>query len=132
MPYRIRWEGHGVYRRFYGVVTAMDFEQANEEMTRDLRYQGARYIIADYLDAEASPDLSEASVEQFAKRERLHVPDSPDIVHASVATDENIVKHLRYFGSRDLAPYPFAVFSTIAEARAWIASNPRPGWRKER
>lgn len=38
MPYRIRWEGHGVYRRFFGVMTLQEFMDAYREMCGDLRY----------------------------------------------------------------------------------------------
>ena len=49
MPYRIRWEGHGVYRRFFGVITREEFRDAYREMCSDVRYEGIRYIISDYL-----------------------------------------------------------------------------------
>lgn len=55
MPYRIRWEGHGVYRRFYGVLTRAESREAYEEMCDDIRYEGIRYIISDYLEAEPAP-----------------------------------------------------------------------------
>ncbi len=131
MPYRIRWEGHGVYRRFHGVVTQEDFDQANEEMMRDLRYPGIRYIISDYLDTEPGSGLAASSLEQYGRKERLHVAESPDIVRASVAVDAEILAFLQYRDVRQLAPYPYAVFATVAEARAWIANNPRPEWRKQ-
>ena len=47
MPYRLRWEGHGVYRRFFGVISAAEFLGAYQEMIGDLRYEGIRYIISD-------------------------------------------------------------------------------------
>lgn len=132
MPYRIRWEGHGVYRRFYGVTTAEDFIQADEEMTQDLRYPRMRYVISDYLDIEAAPEFKEAHLQWFAGREKLYQQDSPDIVRASIATNENILQYLQTYETRELAPYPFAIFSNVAEAREWIAKNPRPGWRNGR
>ena len=52
MPYKLRWEGHGVYRRFFGVVSSAEFREAHVEMTGDLRYECIRYIISDYLEAE--------------------------------------------------------------------------------
>ena len=132
MPYRIRWEGYGVYRRFHGLVTQVDFDEANEEMMRDLRYPGIRYIISDYLDAEAGSGLTELSLELYGRKERLHVAESPDIVRASVAVDAEVLTFLQYRDVAELAPYPYAVFPTVAEARTWIANNPRPAWRKQR
>lgn len=132
MAYRIRWEGHGVYRHFYLDVTGEEFLQAKEEMLSDLRYRGIRYILDDYLDVETVPELVESYMERYGRTEKLRDVESPDIVRASVATKESMLKLLRYFADRDLAPYPFAVFATVAEARTWIAKNPRPEWRKNR
>jgi hypothetical protein len=43
-----------------------------------------------------------------------------------------MLAHVLQFESLPLAPYPEATFATIAEARRWIASNPRPAWRSAR
>jgi hypothetical protein len=129
VPYKLRWEGHGVYRRFFGVVSSAEFREAYDEMKGDLRYECVRYIISDYLEAEAGPDLTDTflgRVEQLARRE---YDCGPDIVHATVATGEKMLEHVRYFESLPLAPYPEATFATIAEARRWIVNNPRPAWR---
>jgi hypothetical protein len=127
MPYRIRWEGHGAYQRFFGVLSAQDILDAYEEMTTDLRHGGIRYIVSDYLEATAGPDLSERDVERFARLEKLQYYGSPDIVRANVATDEGILAFIRYFESLQLSPYPMGVFSNVAEARSWIAGSPRRG-----
>lgn len=131
MPYRIRWEGHGVYRRFFGVVTAKDFKDAYDEIVNDIRYDGIRYVISDFLEAQRSPDVSERDVEAFAEHERRKYYSSPDIVNATVATDDGILAHLRYFEATKLSPYPVGIFSTVAEARKWIAANPRLGWIRQ-
>jgi len=128
MPYRIRWEGHGVYRRFVGSISAAEFKHAYDEMVSDVRYEGVRYVISDYLEAQPGPDISEKDLAAFAKLERLRYYDSPDTVHATVATDAKTLAYARYYGSLQLA-HPEAAFSTVAEARHWIAGNPRPIWR---
>ncbi len=128
MPYRLRWEGHGVYRRFFGIVSAAEFLQAYEEMTSDLRYEGMRYIISDYLDAQPGADLTERDLKAFAELERLRFYDSPDTVQAMVAADPKTVAYVRYYESLRVSPYCMASFTTVAEARQWIASNPRQGW----
>lgn len=91
MPYRIRWEGHGVYRRFFGVLTLAEFKDAYEEMCSDVRYEGIRYIISDYLEGQPGPDFTEQDLTAFAELERLRYYDSPDTVQAIVATDPKIV-----------------------------------------
>jgi hypothetical protein len=125
MPYRIRWEGHGVYRRFFGVVTRADFHGACEEMCADVRYEDIRYIISDYLEARVAPDLGEQDLKAFAKLERRRYCDNPDIVQAMVAMDPKIVAYLRYYESLGVSPCCVQDFSTVEDARHWIASHPR-------
>jgi hypothetical protein len=129
MPYRIRWEGHGVYRRFFGVFTLAEFKEAYEEMCSDVRYEGIRYIISDYLEGQPGPDFTEQDLKAFAELERLRYYDSPDTVQAMVATDPKTLAYVKYYESLRLSPYCMKDFATVAEARTWIASNPRRGWR---
>ncbi|HVN42806.1 MAG TPA: hypothetical protein VMT50_08465 [Steroidobacteraceae bacterium] len=129
MPYRLRWEGHGVYRRFHGVVSSAEFREAYKEMTSDLRYCGTRYIISDYLEAEPGADLTETFVGRIEQLARLEYDSGPDIVHATVAGGERMLEHVLSFESQSLAPFPEATFATVEQARQWIVSNPRPGWR---
>ena len=130
MPYRIRWEGHGVYRCFFGVITLAEFREANKEMRSDVRYEGIRYIISDYREAQPAPDITERDLRAYAEHERLHFYDSPDTVQAIVATAPKTVTYARYYESLGVSPYCIADFATVAEARRWIASNPRLGWSR--
>ena len=129
MPYVLRWEGHGVYRRFIGEVTSAEFREAYLEMTADLRYEGIRYIISDYLDASPGRDLTETFVGRLEQLARLQYECGPDIVHATVAGGERMLAHVGCFESLPLAPYPEGTFATVAQARLWISGNPRPAWR---
>jgi hypothetical protein len=130
MPYRIRWEGHGVYRRFFGVLTLAEFKDAYEEMCSDVRYEGIRYIISDYLEGQPGPDFTEQDLTAFAELERLRYYNSPDTVQAIVATDPKIVADVKHYESLRVAPYCMEDFATVSEARRWIASNPRRRWRE--
>jgi hypothetical protein len=129
VPYTLRWEGHGVYRRFFGVVSSAEFREAYEEMKGDLRYECVRYIISDYLAAEAGPDLTATFVGRVEQLARIEYGCGPDIVHATVATGEKMLEHVRSFESLPLAPYPEATFASIDDARQWIVNNPKPAWR---
>ncbi|NJD30365.1 MAG: hypothetical protein FIB04_00555 [Gammaproteobacteria bacterium] len=131
MPYVLRWEGHGVYRRFFGEVTSAEFREAYLEMTGDLRYGGIRYIVSDYLDATPGPGLTETFVGRVAQLARLQYECGPDIVHATVVCGEEMLTHVGCFESLPLAPYPEATFATVDAARRWIAANPRPAWRTD-
>jgi len=128
VPYKIRWEGHGVYRHFFGEISATEFREAYEEMTGDVRYEGTRYIISDYLEAQPGADLTDSFIGRVAKLERLEYDSGPDIVHATVAAGDAMLAHIRSFETLPLAPYPERTFATVAEARQWIVANPRPEW----
>jgi hypothetical protein len=130
MPYRLRWEGHGVYRRFFGVFTLAEFMEAYETMCSDVRYEGIRYIISDYLDGQPGPDVAERHVKAFAELERLRYYDSPDTVQAMIATDPRTLAYVKYYESLCVSPHCMKDFATVAEARTWIASNPRQGWTR--
>lgn len=130
MPFRIRWEGHGVYRRFFGVVSAAEFLAAYKEMSSDVRYDGIRYVISDYLDARPGPDITERDLKRFAELERLRFPDSPDTVRANVATDPKTLAYVRYYEALRISPYCMLDFPTVDDARQWIAGNPRHGWAR--
>ena len=130
MPYRIRWEGHGVYRRFYGAITRTEFREAFEEMCGDVRYDDIRYIISDYLEAKPAPDITERELRAQAKLERLRFYNRPDTVQAMIVTDPRIMAFARYYDSLNISPYCLGIFETIQDARHWIASNPRPGWNR--
>lgn len=130
MAYWLRWEGHGVYRRFYGAVSSAEYREAWNEMTGDLRYECVRYIISDYLEAEPGPDLTGTFIGRMEQLARLQYDCGPDIVHATVADREEMLAHVRSFESLPMAPFPEATFRAIADARRWIAGNPRPAWRQ--
>jgi hypothetical protein len=129
VPYQLRWEGHGVYRRFFGTVTACEYREAYDEMTGDLRYRDLRYIISDYLEAEPGADLTDTFMGRVEQLQRRDYQAGPDIVHATVATGEAMLQHIAYYESFPLAPYPEATFASVTDARRWIAGNPRPAWR---
>jgi hypothetical protein len=132
MPYRIRWEGNGVYRRFFGDISAAEFHDAYKEMTDDIRYEFIRYIISDYLEAQPGPDFTEEDLKAQAQLERLRFYDSPDTVQAIVAANAKTVAFARYYESLHVSPYCLRTFRTVAEARRWIAGSPRLGWRGPR
>lgn len=125
MAYRIRWEGHGVYRRFFGVVTLDELREACDEMCRDVRYEGIRYLISDYLEGRLDPSVGEQDLKAFAKLERRRLCDNPDTVHALVARDPRLVAYARYYESLDVSPCCVEDFAAVEDARHWIATHPR-------
>ena len=99
-------------------------------MCGDVRYEGIRYIISDYLEARPDPALTERDLRAQARLERLRFYDSPDTVQAMVATNPRIVEFIKYYESLRVSPHCLGGFSTIEDARHWIAGNPRMGWSR--
>jgi hypothetical protein len=125
MAYRLRWEGHGVYRRFFGPITAAEFYEAYLEMTGDPRFEGCRYLLSDYLNAHPGADLGARDLRAIAALERLRHHDSPDTMQARVATDPRTLEYIRYYDSLGIGPYRLGTFATVEDARRWIAGGPR-------
>jgi hypothetical protein len=125
MPYRIRWEGRGVYKQFFGLLSPAYVKDAYNEVTDDPRYEHVRYVLSDYLEARPNAGGLEPDVAEFAELERHRLYSSPDLVSATVATDPQILGHIRLFEGLQVSPYPIGIFPTVADARKWIASNPR-------
>ena len=126
MPYRVRWEGHGVYRRFYGTLSAQDIRNACEEIAADPRHDDIRYVLSDFL--EASPALSDQEARALKQLERVRFFDNPDVVNAVIATNPRLFGCIPYLESADRAPCPIAHFTAVSEARNWVAANPRLSW----
>lgn len=125
MHCRVIWEGHGVYQRFYGMITAAYFDEIYDEVQGDLRAEGVSYVISDFLDAQLSPYTGEDDALAFAELEKHRFYGSPDIVYAVVAKEPGMVALVQMLKSRNALACPLEVFPTVIDARKWIAANPR-------
>ncbi len=125
MAYRLRWEGRGVYRRFFGAISAAEFHEAYLEMVGDPRFEGCRYLLSDYLGAYPGSDLTVRDLRAIAALERMRRRDSPDTRQARVATEPRTLAYIQYWDSLGIRPYRLGTFATVAEARQWIARGPR-------
>jgi len=125
MSYRIRWEGHGIYERFFGILTEEDYATSHNDMCSDIRFASVRYVIADCLEVQPAAEVGDAATAKQAQMARLEYFSTPDVIYAVVAIDEHVRRQASYFKALMRSLYPVGVFSTVAEARAWIAANPR-------
>ncbi|OGB06474.1 MAG: hypothetical protein A3E25_00500 [Burkholderiales bacterium RIFCSPHIGHO2_12_FULL_69_20] len=123
MPFELSWEPAGVYRRYFGHVTIADRQRSLERICADPRFDELQFTITDYRDAERYDTSREATAEIAA----LHVGPlmtNPNIVIAAVAVDERIVASIQHFIGLGFITQPYRIFSTVAAARAWMASQP--------
>jgi hypothetical protein len=125
VPYRITWEPAGAYVKFFGVVTTEDMASLYAELARDARSDWMRYVLADYLGATRSTNMSLSDVKGIAALEKGASFGNPDVWNAVVATDASIREYVQFFTSLDISPYPLRIFPTVEEARAWLAARAR-------
>lgn len=135
MPFELFWEPGGVIRRHVGHVSIGERRRSLELICNDPRFDDLRYSITDYLGA-----LSyETTPEDTAETAALHIAPArtnPNIVIATVAVHPDAVAAARHFITLGYIDLPYQVFSTMAEARAWIAGRrpthaPRPRQLKD-
>jgi hypothetical protein len=122
MPYEISWESQGVYRRYFGDVSAGERHASLDAICSDPRFDSLRYTITDYLDV----GVYEQSIEDTELVAAKHIGPSlsnPRIVVAAVAARPDIIEAIEHFITLGMTDLPYRIFSSVDAARQWIASN---------
>ena len=65
MPHVLRWEPHGLVRKFWGHVTSAEFESAIQEALHEPGFQDARYSVLDFEEVSKS-ELDMTVLERIA------------------------------------------------------------------
>ena len=122
MPYQVQWELHGVYSRYYGIVTGEDMRRHIEEVCKDERFERHRYNILDFSDAtEFSPTERELLINSGVLVGAAFM--NHQVLIAAVVTRANVREALEAFIALGVSPYVPKIFSTVAEARKWIQES---------
>ncbi len=119
MPYQTIREPKGIYQKFWGDVVSPELYEAINVIQDDRDFNTLRYVIKDYLDVE----LFDVGVKTLLEGLALHTISkrtNPDIVVAIVATNPEVIDASNAAQAYHFDTYPREVFSTLAEARAWI------------
>lgn len=119
MGIEIHWDSHGVYRKFFGEVTADDIRQSIEQVHNDLRFESVRYSINDFLDA-TSVDLPKSVIAQAAMKTIQDSKFNTTLLMAIVAADPAALELAKFYTSPAYQPYQAAIFTTVAQAKEWI------------
>jgi len=130
MAIELIWEARGAYRKFAGSVTAADLAKTREKFCGDARFDTARYLINDFLEAIPASDITHEVAEFSAAHDFAAAISNPRILIACVTTDKTVHSLIQTYISSGFG-YPVEIFSTLAEARAWTerlsASFREPG-----
>lgn len=124
MPYRLTWEPRGVYREYLGDVTITERRASFEEICGDPRFDDLHYTITDYL-AVRSYEVTQVATAEIAAFHMGPLLTNPRVVIAAVADRPDILAAIDEFKRYGFTTAPYAVFPSLAEARAWVAKQPK-------
>lgn len=119
MGYEIAWESRGAYKRYFGHVTDAELMQSVIDIESDHRFDNMRYVINDFLDVVAF-QISRKKIEEISAIDGAAALSNPNIKIAVVATDVQIRELAEVYANSTLKSYPTRIFTTVAEARAWL------------
>ena len=119
MPFEIMLEQSGAYRRFYGFVTASEFEQSIKNLHNELRFDTLKYSIDDFLGVQGH-EITKTDITMLIALGIGASFSNPDIRIATVTNDEGIMGFMQSYASFQLKPSHFEIFPSIAHARIWI------------
>ena len=118
----IRWEEHGVFRKFYGVFKFQELLASVKTVGGDIRFADLRYSILDCLELQ-DQDVSHAELELVAAHLLGESDSNLSILVAIVTTSEAAHSMLQRFMALGICPYPMKIFSTVVDARMWISQQ---------
>lgn len=126
MPYEITWTPRHVYAKFSGKCSVKDILVVSEKVAGDPRLDELQSAIFDYLEVEYQ-NATEGEVEEIAALQAAINHSKPNILFASVATDERIGELWRHFALFHVEITDIedqnAIFTNIDDAKAWIAKR---------
>jgi hypothetical protein len=122
MPSTITWGPEGIYARFVGACSIGDVTRVFDELSGDPCLDTARYAIFDYLEITAH-DVTESDIEYAAALDIGLSFTNPRLLFASVTTDTRIRELWRHYISVNVKTERHGIFTTVAEARAWMAER---------
>jgi hypothetical protein len=123
MPIELQYRagGRGVVFVCTGVVTASDFDEANQEIYSEERLPALRYQLIDFSDTERI-EISAEDTRRHAEMDRLAAERNPDIAVAIVGPSDvafGISRMWQAFTGE--AKLHSRVFRSVPEAERWLA-----------
>ncbi len=123
MAYKTIWEEHGIFWQYFGVVTAEDISQSQEEFFEDYRSKNSKYQLIDTSGIEEliwqGDDIVETSANDVGASMAVK-----DLKIAFIASDnqdvrEKINAYIELCKEME-ASWTFGVFEDMGAARKWI------------
>lgn len=125
MAYELTWEKQtGVVKRFDGYVTADEIARATVETQGDMRFDDLRYVINDFLACTEYVDDIKV-IDEIAATDGAASLYNKKLVVAIVTTMPEIKRAAERYAKSSFHPNPASIFTTLADARGWIAEMRR-------
>ena len=126
MGYELHWEDRGVVKRYFGQVSSEELLAPVVATEADKRFDTLRFVINDFLEAK-SVAFTQADIDLIAAHDMGAAATNPNIKVAVVAAQPEVIDLVQRYMQAAVRAYPTSIFSTMAEARAWVAA-PMAGW----
>lgn len=121
LGYELHWEDRGVVKRYFGQVTSEELLAPVIATEADERFDELRFVINDFLAAE-SVVFTQADIDAIAAHDMGAAATNPSIKVAVVAVQREVIDLVHRYIDAAARAYPTRIFSTMAEARAWVAA----------
>jgi hypothetical protein len=126
LGYELHWEDRGVVKRYFGQVSSEELLAPVVATEADKRFDTLRFVINDFLEAK-SVAFTQADIDLIAAHDMGAAATNPHIKVAVVAAQPEVIDLVQRYMQAAVRAYPTSIFSTMAEARAWVAA-PMAGW----
>jgi len=126
LGYELHWEDRGVVKRYFGQVSSEELLAPVVATEADKRFDTLRFVINDFLEAK-SVAFTQADIDLIAAHDMGAAATNPNIKVAVVAAQPEVIDLVQRYMQVAVRAYPTSIFSTMAEARAWVAA-PMAGW----
>lgn len=124
MAYELAWEPHGVALRFSGQISFNDIRDASVGYQSDPRFDGLRYVIADYSDVSGC-DAAPGEMDYLWAVDLAAGVSNPRIRQAYVATSPTVIALAMRYMTQEVCAFPTEVFSSLVDARRWLEAEAR-------
>jgi len=121
LGYELHWEDRGVVKRYFGQVSSEELLAPVVATEADKRFDTLRFVINDFLEAK-SIAFTQADIDLIAAHDMGAAATNPNIKVAVVAAQREVIDLVQRYMQVAMRAYPTSIFSTMAEARAWVAA----------
>ena len=123
MPYAIIHEAQGILVKWRGHASSADVVRMQEQAHANPNYERFRYSIHDFSECVGfSCDL--ADMEYSAAIDAAAARINQRVKVAVVTNLPEVLQAAQAYWDNGLSPYPIRTFSTLEDARTWVAVAP--------